>query len=850
MREIIIVTLAVLWSLLCGQALAAANGEIVQRIARDCEADPALAELLANEYAYLDLIYSNRLVTAQMRAIGFPPGTPKERVAAWLALYGLGLTSAGSGKHLVVPIDQKPAFVVGQLVDAEGHPLSATNFSVNPGGYISQTSGSGCFLLPVEVFPENTYSESTYPKSAYLEVNGFQAYLLPEDRNDWWRIQLDLQSTPRIEEVSVIGSRFQMMHSSLALQHYLDREQIERLPHLGDDVTRVFRHLPGTASGDYSPKANVRGGQANENAMILDGLELHRPWYFKSLDGLVSTVDSNIIGSADFLSGGYTAEYGGRTSSITDIQTLRPEELPRSFGVSFLTAYGQTGNTFNDGRAGWMTSLRFGYLDLAFQLAGSDADVSPHYYDVFSKIETELGWNSQLEVNFLTAHDRLIFDFGYPGEDLEYLKDNSANNNVWMNLRTDFSEHLWSIHSLSFTDYTHQLLGYFDQPQLLWEDDRSYQAVGLKADWGATPGSNHLFKWGVSLKSLEAEYDYFLSVYVLPTDENTQNFVNRFRESRLRPSGGDEAAYLAYRVQLFDMVTTEIGGRWSQQTYNELDEGIHFSPRFNLVYDITPATQISASWGRFYQAQSIDGLRPGDGNEHFFPTQEAEHSILGLRHRLNQNWDFRLDVYQKEYDQVLPRYDNLYENIARYVNEAAADRVFIAPDRATAEGLEAGVNYDSGEHFSAWVNYSYSEVYDYFDNREYPRAWDQRHNANFSLNWEYDTWNFNIAGMFRSGWPVTPFGEGEISGGVVPADVVDYNSERLDHYARIDVRATRKVDLKGGDSFQYYLEIYNLLNAENECCITYETGDSSGEVPEFENWLPLMPSFGIRYQFK
>src|SRR5690606_28502652 len=125
-----------------------------------------------------NLIYSNRLVTAQMRAIGRPRGTPKERVAAWLAVYGLGLISTGSGKHLVVPLDQKPVFVVGQLMGADGRPLPATNFSVNPGGYISQTSGSGCFLLPKEVFPENTYPESTYPETTYLEVNGFQAYPL------------------------------------------------------------------------------------------------------------------------------------------------------------------------------------------------------------------------------------------------------------------------------------------------------------------------------------------------------------------------------------------------------------------------------------------------------------------------------------------------------------------------------------------------------------------------------------------------------------------------------------------------------------------------------------------------
>src|SRR5690606_35890621 len=141
----------------------------------------------------------------------------------------------------------------------------------------------------------------------------------------------------------------------------------------------------GTASGDISPQMQVRGGEKNELAMVVDGLALHKPWYFKSLDGLVSVIDSNIIASVDMMSGGYTAEYGGRTSAIVDIKTLAPEEVRPTAGISFLTVFGQTGGTFD--RGGWLTSVRGGYLDLVFKLADADADVQPRYRDVFSKVE-------------------------------------------------------------------------------------------------------------------------------------------------------------------------------------------------------------------------------------------------------------------------------------------------------------------------------------------------------------------------------------------------------------------------------------------------------------------------------
>lgn len=821
-----------------------AMADITETAVKTCSADPPLREVLASDEAkHLRLSDSNGLVTPQMRAIGNPEGPIEDRLSTWLSLYDLGLLKTESGNLLITLADTAPDVISGQLLDEQGQPLVHATIQVAGRNASVRTSASGCFLMTGLTLDAS---------EQVIRVTGFQPYRLAPDGNRWRTIQLAADTGPAIETVVVIGSSHQMMRGELASQNFLDREEIERFPHLGDDITRVFRHLPGAASGDFSPKIHVRGGEKNELAMVVDGLELHQPWYFKSMDGLGSIIDSNIIASVDVLSGGFTADYGGKTSAVTEIETLAPEDIRPTVGVSFLTAFGQTGGTFKNGDGGWITSLRSGYLDLAFDLAGSDADVQPRFYDVFSKVDIGVNDNNRLIVNLLAANDSLRFDSGYQGEDREFTDDSSSNNNLWINLKTDIGDKLQTTNSVSLTAFEYRLLGYMDEPNLIWQDDRKYDAWGLKSDWSAALSRNHLFKWGVEVKKVQADYDYYLAVSVSPYDDNSMHYINTFRTAQLYPEGQDRAAYAAYRFRLLNRLTTEIGGRWSEQTYTGLEEDVLFSPRVNLVYDLTDASRINASWGVFRQPQGIDELSPGDGDTMFHPSQEAEHAILGLRHTVNANWDFRLEIYRKDYDQLIPRYENLYEDIERFVNEAADDRIRLAPDRAVAEGAELSINYNSHAHFSAWANYSYSEVNDYFAGEPVPRSWDQRHAANFSLNWERGEWSFNLSGMIRSGWPTTPVvldSRRPRNDNAVRPDTDRYNTERLDGYSRFDTRLTKSKILKNGDLFQYYIEIYNLLDSENPCCTDYELDYRGEVVPDFENWLPLMPSFGLRYTF-
>ena len=104
------------------------------------------------------------------------------------------------------------------------------------------------------------------------------------------------------------------------------------------DVIRTVQLLPGTvAKNDYSIGYNVRGGESDQNLVLLDGVTVFNPSH---LGGLFSTFDADAIGQTNFLTGGFPAGYSGRLSSVLDIG-IRPGDANRVHGstqVSLLSS--------------------------------------------------------------------------------------------------------------------------------------------------------------------------------------------------------------------------------------------------------------------------------------------------------------------------------------------------------------------------------------------------------------------------------------------------------------------------------------------------------------------------------
>ena len=86
------------------------------------------------------------------------------------------------------------------------------------------------------------------------------------------------------------------------------------------DFAQYLQTTPGVVTtGDQGGQMYIRGGSPIQNKVLLDGMTIYNP--FHSI-GFFSVFDTDIIRSADIYTGGFSAVYGGRISSIMDITTI------------------------------------------------------------------------------------------------------------------------------------------------------------------------------------------------------------------------------------------------------------------------------------------------------------------------------------------------------------------------------------------------------------------------------------------------------------------------------------------------------------------------------------------------
>ncbi|HUP90165.1 MAG TPA: TonB-dependent receptor, partial [Longimicrobiales bacterium] len=123
-----------------------------------------------------------------------------------------------------------------------------------------------------------------------------------------------------IDAVTVEGQRQRARFQNQAgvTTRELSKGELKLIPGLAEsDVLRAIEALPGVVStSDFSSSYNVRGGSADQNLIMLDGIPIYNPFH---LGGMFSIFNSDMVERAELLAGGFPAEYGGRVSSVLNV---------------------------------------------------------------------------------------------------------------------------------------------------------------------------------------------------------------------------------------------------------------------------------------------------------------------------------------------------------------------------------------------------------------------------------------------------------------------------------------------------------------------------------------------------
>ena len=640
---------------------------------------------------------------------------------------------------------------------------------------------------------------------------------------------------------------------------FLDRRGVEQMPHLADDAMRMLKVLPGVSGGDFSAALNIRGGRREETLLTIDGAEIHNGFHFRDLDGALSVLDTNLVDSIDFVTGGMTAGHGDYMSGRVDLRTRRPraDDAYRSAaGVSFVSAYGRTGATFAGGRGAWLASARRGYLDVIMERVQDEGErITPRYTDVFGSLFYDFSDDTTLEAHVLLDDDDLRL-VSHVDDDVDSAGQGRAGHG-WVTLGHRFGESLESktLVSASSVRQSRKAFGEEKQRSGNVDADFRFRFLDLRSDWTWNADERQALLFGANLGRTHAVYAYQLvGDRVNPAVPGTREDISRSHD--IDVSGTKAGAHAAWRGRVTPDLIVEAGARWDEYRY---PRGLRFdevSPRFNAVYGLGDRDELRAAWGVVHQPQGIHELQVEDDDIDFHAPERVAQTVLGYAHHFDGGLSARLDVYRKDYSRQRPRYENALDPL-QLIPEGGVDRIRIDAPEARATGMELTVRREAERGFAGWASVTFAKTDEDAAGEGWtPRLWDQRLGLSAGLTWTGAKWNLNLAGLYHSGTPTTTLDQAEVSTPTGPVDVIvagRRNADRLGDYARLDLRASRRVPFRGGQ-FSYYLEVTNLTNRENPCCkqsYYLETG-TDGRVRmhvDEAHWLPMLPSFGFQFEF-
>jgi hypothetical protein len=741
----------------------------------------------------------------------------------------------------------------GVVVGEQNLPIEGARVDLVGTRYSSVTDKAGRFSLGVVANGSYTLRVMRIGYRAFTQV------ALVGDDSPPLSIRLESAPVP-LAAVVVTPGYFGLMQPSIATPHTLTRQDIETVPQLGEDIYRAITRIPGVSANDFSARFSVRGARGDALYVTLDGLALVEPFHLKDIGGSLSIVDIQALGGAELTTGGPGVEYGEQLAGVFAMHSLEPrtDRTRTSVGLGIMNARLMSEGGFAKGRGGWLVSARRGYIDIALKLASASDSLEPRYYDVFGKVQYDLGRAGKVRLHGLLANDRLKYQDG-PHESID---SHYGNAYTWLT---------WdATHGARLTSQTVASIGRIDWSRFggrfassgagvaVVDDDRVMHTVGLRQDWNLELGPRTMLRAGFDVGRQSARYAYanWIERAFLDANRTVQTRIDSV-SAALSPSGNRLGAYVTQRVRVVDALTVEGGVRYdaAQQVGDA-----QVSPRLNASWEPRAGTAIRGAWGLYAQNEPIFAVQVEDGQRGFYRNESAEQRVIGLEQALPKRLSARVEVYRRVVSHPRPRFVNISGSI-EMLPELNWDRMLVSPTSERARGVELFVGREGTKHVDWSANYVLSSTEVELSGRMVPQQMDQRHALR--MDWAFhpvsNRWRLALSEQWHSGWPFTP--------PVLTIDTLsntptsfrlfasvspgEFNSDRLPGYHRFDARWTRFFETRKG-RVSLFVEVFNLFNAKNVMGVFDNLQVSNRRVSVArgtEEMIPRLPSFGVNWQF-
>ncbi|MBQ7195458.1 MAG: TonB-dependent receptor [Bacteroidales bacterium] len=664
------------------------------------------------------------------------------------------------------------------------------------------------------------------------------------------------------------------------------------------DVLKAIQMMPGVQGGSEGMTGlYVRGGAADENLILLDGVPIYN---VDHMLGVLSVFQTEAVKKVTLYKGSFPARYGGRVSSIVDIRTNdgNMKETKGSLGLGVLTDKFHIEGPILRDRLSYSISARGLHsllYDPLIRLAGkakllqtddgveSNAYANYYFYDLSGKLCWRLSDSDRFFLSTYNGRDQLGAKFS-EREDINFMRTDMGmgwgNNVVSLRWNHIFGQRLFANTTLSYNSY--RMLMDMGAREKIKDPTDPYDFrfrfdynSGIR-DWSGTidfdftPDPRHLIKFGTGYT-----YHTFMprtstAIVQESTTDGTSKDKYKFGEEK-NYYGNELTAYFEDDMSLGDRLTFNPGLHIS---WFNTDRRNYFNlqPRVSAKYSFDAGVALKAGYARMAQyvhlLSSTQISLPMDLwvpiTRHIKPVTSDQYSA-GIYYDGMKGWEFSVEAYYKRMHNILE-----YKDGASVLVSTTGWEDKVEMGEGFARGLEFFIQKTSGK-LNGWLSYTLAKSERLFPDGEinlgerFPYKYDRRHSLNLSLSYTFNpTWDISASWVFATGGTTTiPEGQTVV---MDPQERVPYteqqyryrNNYRLPSSHHLNLAANHHKKLRKGAESVWTFGVYNVYNQMNPnlVYVTYvdKYNSSSGEyesqlMMEKVTMLPILPSLSYTYNF-
>lgn len=731
----------------------------------------------------------------------------------------------------------------------------------------------------------NTYGfySITLPAADSVELIvsyvGFTPEIVKIKLNKNIELNIDLKPSVFLDEVTVSSTRIEKQSQSVKMSTInLQVAQIKNIPSLlGEkDVLKVLQFMPGVQTGsEGSSGLYVRGGGPDQNLIILDDAIVYNA---NHLFGFFSLFNGDALKSVELTKGGFPARYGGRLSSVLDINMKEgnKEEWHGEGGIGLISSRMTLEGPIKKGKSSILISGRRTYADLIMYPFLGEEKIGYYFYDLNAKINYDFGRKNKIYLSGYFGNDKFSMktNNNYYNHDIGFRWGNGTGTLRWNHL---FTNKLFSNTSAIFSNYTFRI---FDIYQTTGEAIKDYRAeyysgikdYSLKYDIDYLPNPNHRIKAGaISIFHRFNPYAFIEEDIPNNTHINDVTFTNSL----------ESGIYFEDTWQALHNLKVNGGIRFSHFLADQ-NQYHFFEPRLSVALNLKNDFAVKGSYASMSQyIHMISNTGISLPTDLWVPTtdkvkpQESQQLAFGLVKDFSKpDITFSLEGYYKKMDNVIgykegASFMNLNEPTSVSDNNWEAK---VTDGDAWSYGLELLLQKKDGR-LSGWIGYTLSWTQMQFDSinfgRKFWARYDRRHDlslvAIYKLNkhitlsgtWIYGTGNsvtlptseYIVGHQLNYDSNKLTLDPSDFSGFKVK-EFSARNNFRMNAYHRLDLGIQFHKEKKWGERI-WEISVSNVYNRQNPFFYTFDSKLVNNVDFGFLKQVSLFPIIpSISYSFK